>query len=115
MIEKILLKHLNDSLDVPCYMEKPEPSPDKFVRIEKTGSSNSNYIDTVTLAVQSYASSLLDAATLNEDVKIALREFLKSNQVAAVNILSDYNFTDTTKKKYRYQAVVNITYYDERR
>lgn len=112
MIEKILLEHLNNELAIPCYMEKPEPIPDEFIRIEKIGSTNNNFIETATFAVQSYGTSLLATAKLNLNVKKALKNIVTKNQISAVKILSDYNFTDTTKKLYRYQVVVNITYYE---
>ena len=32
-------------------------------------------------------------------------------EVASCRLNSDYNFTDTTKKQYRYQAVFDIVYY----
>jgi hypothetical protein len=112
MIEKLLLEHLNNELGIPCYMEKPEPITDEFIRIEKIGSANNNYIEMATFAVQSYGTSLLATAKLNSKVKKALKSFITNNQISAVKVLSDYNFTDTTKKLYRYQAVVNITYYE---
>ena len=90
MIEKTILDYLSDCLpDVPVYMEVPADRPAVFVVIEKTGSSRINHIDSATIAVQSYAASLYDAAALN----------------------SDYNYTDTTSKHYRYQAVFDVTFY----
>ena len=34
-------------------------------------------------------------------------------EIAACRLNSDYNFTDTAKKKYRYQAVFDLVYYDQ--
>ena len=32
-------------------------------------------------------------------------------EIGAVHLNSDYNFTDTAAKRYRYQAVFDVTYY----
>ena len=34
-------------------------------------------------------------------------------QISRVQLNSDYNFTDTAQKRYRYQAVYDLTFYDE--
>lgn len=110
MIEKIVLDYLNNALSVPAYMEKPAKQPEKYVLLEKTGSSLENYIKSATLALQSYAGSLFDAATLNEEVKTAMDNIIVLNEVMSSELNSDYNFTDTTKKEYRYQAVYDLFY-----
>ena len=71
MIEKIAINHLSTALTVPVYMEIPENPPNTFVLVEKTGSSRTNRLNRATLAVQSWAGSLLAAAELNERVKAA--------------------------------------------
>lgn len=110
MIEKIVLDYLNNTLSVPAYMEKPAELPKRYVFLEKTGSSSENHIESATFAIQSYAGSLFDAASLNEEVKEAMKNIIFLNEVMGVELNSDYNFTDTAKKKYRYQAVFELIY-----
>lgn len=112
MIEKTILGHLSAALDVPCYMERPPHAPDRFVLLEKTGESRENYISTAILAVQSYAPHMMEAAELNEQVKAAMFEAVRLAGVAAVRMNSDYNFTDTAMRGYRYQAVFDVTHYE---
>lgn len=112
MIEKTILDHLSASLDVPCYMERPANAPDSFVLLEKTGASRENQLSTAILAVQSYAPTLLEAARLNERAKTAMFDAVQRPSVAAVRLNSDYNFTDTAMKGYRYQAVFDVTHYE---
>lgn len=83
-----------------------------FVVLEKTGSSRQNYIRRATLAVQSYAPTLLLAAQLDDRVIEAMLALPKLDRVAACRLERDYNFTDTETKKYRYQAVFAVTYYE---
>lgn len=108
MIEKIILAYLNKVLDVPVYMECPAQKPDRYVLIEKTGGSEKHHIQTATLALQSYAESLYQAAVLNELLKSAMRDSITLSQISKAALNSDYNYTDTDKKEYRYQAVYDL-------
>ena len=110
MIEKIVLDYLKEVLNVPVYMEKPQEMPTQFVLIEKTGSSEENFILSATIALQSYAESLYLAAELNEKVKKAMNDIIVLNTVSKSKLNTDYNFTDTAKKLYRYQAVYDLVY-----
>ncbi len=111
MIETIILNHLVAALDVPVLMEVPKNPPDTFVVLEKTGGGQRNRIHSALFAVQSYAPSLLQAAQLNEQVKAAMDTLPALDAVCAARLNSDYNFTDTASKRYRYQAVYDITHY----
>lgn len=111
MIEKIVRDYLSDSLSVSVYMEVPANPPDSFVLVEKTGSSRANRINRATLAVQSWADSLLEACRLNEQVKLAMDDFPGLDEISACRLNSDYNFTDPTTKHYRYQAVFDLVFY----
>ena len=111
MIEKIILDYLNQNLSVPVYMERPVNPPGKYVIIEKTGSAKRNQIYDATLAIQSYAPSLLEAAELNEAVKTATENSVELDQICRVDLNSDYNYTNTAMKQYRYQAVFDFTHY----
>ena len=111
MIEKIVLDYLNKTLKVPVYMEMPEMGQtERFVLIEKTGSRSENLINFATFAIQSYANSLYEAAKLNEVVKEAMNNIVSLDVVFGSELNTDYNFTDTTKKRYRYQAVYDLSY-----
>lgn len=112
MIEKIVLDYLTDQLTVPVYMEVPEGRPDeRFVVIEKTGSGKSNHIESATLAIQSYAPTMYEAASLNEQVKTAMEDSIILDSISRASLNSDYNYTDTTTKHYRYQAVFDVVFY----
>ena len=112
MIEEIVRNYLQNKLStIPVRLEKEDGLPGKYVIIDKTGSSEENHIYAATFAVQSYADSMYDAAALNERI-IEYMEALpdERDEVFACELNSDYNFTDTTLRKYRYQAVFNIVY-----
>ena len=66
------------------------------------------------MAVQSYAGSLLEAAQLNDQVKQAMDSLPELAGIGAARLNSDYNFTDTASKRYRYQAVYDVTHYERR-
>lgn len=110
MIEKIIYDYLI-SQGVAAYMQVPENPPSEYVLLEKTGSNRVNYINSATIALQSYAGSLYAAATLNETVKTVMDSIIELDSICSARLNSDYNFTDKETKKYRYQAVYDITHY----
>ena len=94
------------------WFEKPDPAvANGCCMILISGGSYENCIKTAMIAVQSYAESMYEAARLNEDVKTAMLSMAALNDICKVNLNSDYNYTDTEQKKYRYQAIFDVTYY----
>ena len=110
MIETTVRDYLSRMLTEPIYLEVPEQAPKSFVTLEKTGSGVADLICRATLAVQSYAPTLYAAAQLNERVKAALVHMPATENIASAKLNSDYNFTDTVSKRYRYQAVFDLIY-----
>ena len=110
MIAKDLLDYLGEALSVGVYMESPEELTN-YILLDQTGSSRNDHIITTTIAVQSYAPSLYEAMVLNESVKAAMKGFAQLANVTRVELDTDYNFTNTVTKQYRWQAVYNITHY----
>jgi len=111
MIEKDILNYLKSALQVDCFMEVPSNPPAEFILIEKTGTSRNNFVNGATIAVQSYSTSLYKAASLNEEVKKAMDDLIVLDNIGSSKLNSDYNFTDTSTKKYRYQAVYDVVHY----
>ena len=112
MIEIILKDYLEKALDVPVLLEVPQNPPESYILIDKTGSSGRVHnIQTATVAIQSYAPSMLLAAELNEKVKDAMEMLVILPTVSRSELNTDYNFADTQRKLYRYQAVFDIVHY----
>ena len=111
MIEITILNHLNSSLNVDVALEKPEPLPNEYVLFEKTGSNRNNHLVSSTFAFQSYSTSLYSTSLLNELTKEAVDSLIELDEIASVRLNTDYNFTDSTTKQYRYQAVYDIKHY----
>lgn len=116
MIETIVLDYLKEKFNIPVSME--EINEPEYILIEKTGAREVNHIKGATLAIQCYSTSLYKAASLNEEVKTAMvgdgvsdYGICSTEKVSSCSLNSDYNYTDTTTKNYRYQAVFNVTYY----
>ena len=119
LIEVILYEYLKGLFfddDVTVYMERPEKRPSgSYIIIEKIGSTKVNKIPTATFAFQSYGDTLYEASDLNDRVKSAVEMAEYLDAISGVTLNSDYNFTDTASKSYRYQAVFAITYYEQGR
>ena len=113
IIEQIILNRIRAVLPDPVYMEVPKgvTLPAEFVVVEKTGSGMVNHLKSATFAIQSYAGSMYRAASVNEEVKEAMDSLTTLDAVSRSALNSDYNFTDTQKKQYRYQAVYDINHY----
>lgn len=111
MIEKVILDYLEEKLSAMVKMEEEAKMPDRYVIIEKTGSGENNFIKRATVAVQSYGESLYSASELNEAVKNAMKSITELDTISKCELNSDYNYTDTKRKKYRYQAVFDLVHY----
>lgn len=111
MVENIVKNYLQSSLNVPVRLEEEDNLGKEYILIEKTGSSKENHVASATLAVQSFSMSLYGAATLNERVKTAMEKIIELDDISKCELNSDYNYTDTNRKKYRYQAVFDIVYF----
>lgn len=110
MIEKTILDYLSANMTESVYTER-NGQKGKFIVIEKVGGGQTNHIKRASIAVQSYADSMYEAAELNERVKAVMDEAVALPNISSCKLDTDYNFTDTTTKKYRYQAVYDIIHY----
>lgn len=113
MIEIILKQYLDNHLSVPIYLEKHEKTLNSYVLFEKIGSSKRNFLSSATFAFQSHGQSMYIAAKLNEEVKRVIENMIELDEIRSIRLNNDYNFTDTTTKEYRYQAIFEINYYEE--
>lgn len=113
MIEVVVRKYLETALDgIPVKTEVPKNPPVKFCIVEKTGGTIEEHIKHSTVVVQSYGQTLQEAAELSEEVVTLMCYGLVGlEEVSKVSLNSEYNYTDTQEKKYRYQAVFDIVHY----
>ncbi len=106
MIEKKIRDYLEKALKVPVWVEHRENEPDSFIIFEKTGGHIKNTIHHSTYAFQSYGKTLAEALKLNNK----LLDYMMIFEDANVRLNSNYNFTDTSTKRYRYQAILELIY-----
>ncbi len=112
MIEETVRNYLQETLNVPCFLEHEKNMPDEYIMIEKTGGNIDRMLRLSTLAIQSVSTSMYNSAYLSNRVVNTMPNLIEYDNVLKVSLNSDYNFTDTTTKKYRYQAVFDITHYE---
>lgn len=111
MVEKTVKDYLQTALDIPVRLEDEGNLGEKYILIEKTGSGEKNHIERATLAIQSFSTSLFGAASLNEQVKETMEQIIELDDICKCELNSDYDYSDTNKKRYRYQAVFDIVHY----
>ena len=111
MIEKTVYDYLKTE-NLPVYMEDPAGAVQPpYYLILKTGGGVSEHIGRAIVAIQSFGSTLYEAAAANETLKAAMEGLIELDEVTACALNSDYNYTDTARKRYRYQAVFEIIHY----
>lgn len=111
MIELIIYEYLKGHMEHEVYMEVPEKPPKRFATVEKVGSSLDNGASSSLFAITCYGDSLYNAALMNESAKKTMGEAVELPEISAVKLNSDYNYTDTENKRYRYRAVFDIWHY----
>lgn len=113
MIEVTILNYLMNktSVGTEVYAEVPVTPPDEYILIERTAGNKTNHIEHAMIAVRSVSKySLIRAMTINEEVKDAMEDLYAHTEVFGCELNSNYNFTNTQTKEYRYQAVFDIHY-----
>lgn len=112
MVEKVVLDYLSSNVTEKVLMEVPGTMPSEFYVLEKTGSSEAEGIFHSTIVVQSYAATLYRAAEMSDTIRgLMVYGLIEEPEIVSVELNSEYNFTDTATKKYRYQAVFDIVHY----
>lgn len=106
-MERTIIEYLSGVLNVPVYGEVPGSPENQFVVIDKTGSATENYITTITIAIQSYANTKYEASDLNETVIKAMETM---PHYGGIHLITDYQFNNPAVKRYRYQALFEITF-----
>ena len=110
ILEKKIIEYLSPLLSVPVVTETPEDDTASYVRIERVGRAVRNRVTTDSIAFQSYGATMLEAAELDEEVQGRMEGFLSLDEISSVTLQSNYNATDTSNLKYRYQCIYDIVY-----
>lgn len=111
MIEQIVIEYLKNKLKLSVYAEEQTIKEEEYIVVTKTGGNERNHIGYATIAIQSYSNTKHHASMLNERVKEAMRNITDLSNISKKELNSDYDFTNPTKKQYRYQAVYNLVFY----
>lgn len=113
MLEETLIAYLADKTGLHVSNEIPsETKPNNYILVQRTGGGETDWVPRATFAVQSISSvSKLQAAQTNETVKEVMSEFAEEDEISSCKLNSDYDYTNTSTKEYRYQAVFDIVYY----
>lgn len=112
MIEQIVIAYLTAALPgIPVSGEIPPDPPRQFITVERTGGDEDEHVRGATLTIQSWAASKAEAAALNEIVKAKMADLAALPNVSSCTLNSDYNYTDTSTKHNRYQALFDIVHF----
>lgn len=111
MIEVIVLNYLIRSFPkVSIGFEKKSEASQIIIDI--TANNCTNGLWSATFAIQSYAESKAKAAKLSYQVIDKMLNIANvCDEISDCSINSNYDFTDTSTKEYRYQSVFDLHYY----
>ena len=114
MIENILIKKLDKAVgNIRAYGEVPKDKPSEYILVEKTGGALENQIWKSIIAIKSIsAKSKYRASFINDEVIKFLLTYQDAD-IASCALNTSYEYTNTSTKEYRYQAVFQITHYQE--
>lgn len=112
MIEKVVIDYLSNIYDCKVLAEEPEKPPTKYIVVEKLSGGYANGINSARIAVQTHEKTLAKVSAFDEDVCVKMRDFVRLDKIGGCVLENSYNFTDTSTKRYRYQSVFDIRYYD---
>ncbi len=107
----IVLSGLKAALSVPVYMEHPTTAPAEYVILERVGGRQDVGIERASFAVQSYSDSMYGACELNDKVRKAMIGLIADPHISHIALDSDYNYTDSETKKYRYQGIYDLVFF----
>lgn len=108
-IEGRLIQWIEQTTGVATYAEVPNPRPDEFVTVERTGGARTDVVvDNPMLAIQCWSTSREAASRLARSIDSVLPSFAYEPRIYKVNRNSLYNFPDEQGKNARYQIVVQI-------
>ena len=106
-IEMIVIDYLIAN-EIDAYAEIPEGKI-KYALVDKTGSNRENLVDSATIIIQSVDETKAKACIFNEEIKELMENIVRLPEISRCELNSDYSFNDTKTKRYRYQAVYEIT------
>lgn len=112
LIEQTVKEYLDTvyaNTGIGVYLEIPKSMPDKFIVFQLIDRDEENLIDEVTIEFRSYAPSKLEAATLDESLREAMKTLHEGSSITC-KLGGGNDDTDTVLKKYRYRCYYNLYY-----
>jgi predicted choloylglycine hydrolase len=121
MIEETIAAYLKDNASVPWFAMRPPAYEDnanigqrKYGLFEKTSSRKADHVVYSTIAFQSYAPTLLEAAQISAELRELMEQLPNTTaEVSKAQLNSEYNFTNTADKQPRYQAVFSLVHFED--
>ena len=109
-IEKALVAWLPGIVGVPAFAEVPDPRPDEFLLVRRTGGTGTVGIDYPAVSVQAWSTSALGASDLALAVRDAvLYRAVEIPQVRHVEVgTSPVPAPDADSRQPAYQVVFNM-------
>ena len=110
IIEAKIKDYLSSKIPYPVHTETPKSVEAQYVQFSIIDRGREDYIDAVTVEFYSYGASMVDAATVDEDLRNAMFDFIEEPDISHVDLGGGEYEYDTTLKKHAYRSYFNIFY-----
>jgi len=97
------------SMGYSAHADAPNPHPESFVTVERTGGGTRDRVDAAQLAVQVWAGRRKEAADMADAVARDLESLTGTLGLGRVSVQSIYNWPDPQSRMARYQLTVAAT------
>lgn len=112
LIEELYKKYLTQETRVETLTEEPGVISGEFILVEMTSGEETNLIQSAVLRVRCFAESKYKAAELEKRVKEAMIKSVILDDISACRVNTRSSYTDTVAKRYCYQGIYDVTYYE---
>ena len=109
LIEQKLIEFFDGlQLGASTYGAVPNPRPQRFLTVERTGGAADRFIDRAQVAVQAWATSRAEAETLAVEARLAALGLRVAPWCAGITLGGLYSFPDPESRQARYQFTLEI-------
>lgn len=106
-IRDYLLTKLNN---VPIEVIEPTNAPSKYIVIRVIDQGEEDYINAVTVEALCYGSSIYEASSLNEELKIAMHDIVELDSIFSCKLGGGGSDFNNSMKRLRYRSYFNLFY-----
>lgn len=112
MIETILKEVLETKTGEKVLLEEPGIINDRIILLERTSGGVEEHIRSAVIRIRCFEKSMYKACELCEMIRDIMLNYVDHPDISAIDLNQEYNYTDTTAKRYCYQLLFDVVYFE---